>query len=344
MSFIQTNTYFTLTKYMSNITSTRTVTFLHSGFRLMRKLCFTERSLQFSDFALKSLGSLTSLSSLSFLPPFPSVFFFSSSTVGVSLFLSLTFNLISSRVFLRRRVRAQGASKRRRPGALLPRAVAQRSSGRGGSTAARRGRQASAAAGAGRGSRWRAGRGARRRRAAPSETRRPRRAGEWRHGRCVAQAHGGSEQERAYAGARLGAGALGERRLGAGRARVWSGTGGGRRWRVVCGAARSWHARALCQVAARAAGEQRRLGSAQTRDNTGMDAEADVGATWRRVRERTARSALEYKRWSAGAGLGQASGAASGVGATARRAWRHGSARRWGRGGARMEPKRGRSR
>jgi hypothetical protein len=40
------------------------------------------------------------------------------------------------------------------------------------------------------------------------------------------------------------------------------------------------------------------------------------------VRERMARSALECKHWSAGAGLGQASGAASGVGATDRRAWR----------------------
>jgi hypothetical protein len=42
-------------------------------------------------------------------------------------------------------------------------------------------------------------------------------------------ARGGGAQ-----GARLGAGALGEWRLGAGRARVWSGTDGGRRWRVVC--------------------------------------------------------------------------------------------------------------
>jgi hypothetical protein len=38
----------------------------------------------------------------------------------------------------------------------------------------------------------------------------------------------------------------------------------------------------------------------------GAAAYADAGATWRRVRERTARTVLECKRWSAEAGLAQA--------------------------------------
>jgi hypothetical protein len=50
----------------------------------MRNLCFTERSLQFSRIALKSLGSPISLSSLSVLPLSLASLSFSSSTGGAS--------------------------------------------------------------------------------------------------------------------------------------------------------------------------------------------------------------------------------------------------------------------
>jgi hypothetical protein len=141
--------------------------------------------------------------------------------------------------------------------------------------------------------------------------------------------------------ARLGAGAAraGERSVHRRTVRAQSGTGvseqaaGGSRlqhaWARETQACWRERAPSGSWAQCRAARAQRWFGSAQTRGSPGMDAEAGAGATWRRVRERTARSALECKRWSVGAGLGQASGAASGVGATDRRAWRHGSTRRW---------------